>query len=83
MNNNKLYFYCGNYGTIFFVRHKPNMTAYVHENDGDFRPEFTDPVLALLDAEMEQVKNFNELSDHIKQELYEMEETTEEDYGIV
>lgn len=78
-NKSKLYYFYGNSGTIFFVRHN-TQTAYVHENDGDFRPEFTNPVLALLDAEMERIKKFSELGDNVKQELYEMECTSEEDY---
>lgn len=82
-NKTKLYFYYGLCGTIFFVRHKPTITAYVHEEDLDFRPQFTNIVLALLDAETEQIKDFDELSDHTKEVLYKIEDSKAEDYEYI
>ena len=73
-------YFRGLYGVIFFDIYASEIT-YMHENDGDFtRKEYINPVLKIVNAEIEQVSDFNKLHTRVKQELFDMEESSEEEY---
>lgn len=75
-----IYYYMGLYGVAFFDEDAVSYT-YVHENDGEFdREEYMNPLLKIAGAKLEQISDFNHLHIRIKTLLFDMEDSTEEDY---
>lgn len=72
-------YYQGLYGVIFFDWYSSD-TAYIHENDMNPRPEYLKQILGVINAELREVKNFKDLYPKVKEALYDMEDTTAEDY---
>lgn len=77
--DNTIYYYQGLYGVIYFLRHNTQMT-YVHENDGNFREEYLNPVLRLVGSKLKRVLEFEELGSNVKDELFDMENSTKDEY---
>jgi hypothetical protein len=76
-----IYYYQGLYGVAFFDADAASYT-YVHENDGEFdREEYMNPLLQIVGAKLQRALNFNHLHIRIKTLLFDMEDSTEEDYG--
>jgi hypothetical protein len=72
-------YFSGQNGVVFFDDYASDI-EYVHENDGDLTGHYMENVLSIIQAELQEHTNFNSLHERVKQTLYDLEDTTAEDY---
>lgn len=79
-NTKKIFSTGGANGEIFWNSENKEV-CYVHENDGDFRPEYMTKIITMTGFSYQYVKDKNKVPDYVKEELesYDDEENDEEE----